>query len=280
MRAITRIEGCGINTLKRLVVAAGQACMEHHDANVRDVDCQRVQADEIWAFCYAKRKNVERAIAAPDEAGDVWTWTAIDADTKLMVSWVVSNNREGENALALMDDLRNRTTGRFQLTTDGLKAYLEAVEGAFGSNIDYAQLVKIYGQTGGEDARRYSPAECIGARKEPVMGNPNPAYINTSYVERHNLSMRMGMRRFTRLTNAFSKKFEHHCYAQALYFTYRNFCLPHSTLTKAAGYSTTPAMAAGLTDRVHDIRWLSAMVSDWMPKPGKRGAYKPRAQAA
>ena len=278
MRSITRIENCSINTVDRLVVAAGKACRDYHDANVRNVPSERVQCDEIWAFLYAKRKNVDNAIAAPSEAGDAWTWTAIDADSKLVVSWAVSSARDGMTAIDIMDDLRERTTRRFQLTTDGLGAYLEGVEGAFGGNVDYAQLVKMYGQAGGEDARRYSPAECIGARKEVIVGNPNPDFINTSYVERHNLTMRMSMRRFTRLTNAFSKKWENHCHAQALYFVYYNWCKPHTSLSKP--YKTTPAMAAGLTDRIYDMGWLADLANERFAKPGPRGPYKKRARAA
>ena len=280
MRSITRIEGCGINTVKRLVIAAGKACMEYHDRHVRDVPAQVVQCDEIWAFLYAKRKNVERAVAPPDEAGDLWTWTAIDSDSKLLISWAVSTARDGETALDLMDDLRKRTASRFQLTTDGLNAYPDAVDGAFGGDVDFAQLIKIYAATTPEEARRYSPAECIATRQEVVVGDPDERLISTSHVERHNLTMRMSLRRYTRLTNAFSKKFEHHCYAAALYFTYYNFCRPHTTLTKrAGGYKTTPAMASGLADRVHDIRWLSDLVSENMPKPGKRGPYKARSNS-
>ncbi len=280
MRSITRIENCGINTVERLVVAAGKAGMDYHDQHVREVPAQLVQCDEIWAFLYAKRKNVEHAVAAPAEAGDVWTWTAIDSDSKLVISWAVSNSRDGETALDLMDDLRARTASRFQLTTDGLNAYPEAVEGAFGGDIDFAQLIKIYAATPPEEARRYSPAECVDTRQEIIVGDPDERFISTSYVERHNLTMRMSMRRFTRLTNGFSKKFDHHCYALALYFTYYNFCRPHTTLTKlAGGYKTTPAMAAGLTDRVHDMGWLSDLVSERLPQPGKRGPYQPRSNS-
>ena len=275
MRSISRIESCGINTISRLVVEAGKACIAYHDENVRDVPAQVVQCDEIWSFLYAKRKNVEYAKAAPEGAGDLWTWTAIDSDSKLMISWLVSVSRDGENALDLMDDLRARTANRFQLTTDGLPAYPEAVEGAFGGDVDFAQLIKIYADTPREEARRYSPSEWVGSRREVVVGDPDWNNISTSHVERHNLTMRMSIRRYTRLTNAFSKKFENHCYAAALYFTYYNFCRPHTTLTKnASGYKTTPAMAAGLTDRVYDIRWLSEMVSESMPKSKKRGPYK------
>ena len=280
MRSITRIEGCGINTVKRLVVAAGKACMEYHNEHVRDVQAQVVQCDEIWAFLYAKRKNVDDAVAAPEEAGDIWTWTAIDSDSKLLISWLVSTFRDGDSAIELMDDLRARTASRFQLTTDGLNAYPEAVEGAFGGNVDFAQLIKLYAAAPKEEARRYSPSECVGSRQEVIVGDPDKRLISTSHVERHNLTMRMSMRRYTRLTNAFSKKFENHCYAAALYFTYYNFCRPHTTLTKRAdGYRTTPAMAAGLTDQLHDIKWLSEMVSAGRAKPGKRGPYKPRANS-
>lgn len=279
MRSITRIEGCGINTVKRLVVTAGQACMAYHDAQVRNVTAQVVQCDEIWSFLYAKRKNVEYAVSAPAEAGDIWTWTAIDSDSKLLISWLVSTSRDGDSAIEIMDDLRARTASRFQLTTDGLNAYPEAVEGAFGGDEDFAQLIKIYADAPREEARRYSPSEWVSSRKEVVVGDPDWYDISTSHVERHNLTMRMSLRRYTRLTNAFSKKFEHHCYAAALYFTYYNFCRPHTTLTKAAGgYKTTPAMAAGLADRAHDIRWLSDLVSAHMPKPSKRGPYKARAK--
>ena len=280
MRSITRIEECGINTLKRLVVEAGKVCMEYHNQHVRDVQAQVVQCDEIWAFLHAKRKNVEGAVAAPEEAGDIWTWTAIDSDSKLLISWLVSTSRDGDSAIELMDDLRARAATRFQLTTDGLNAYPEAVEGAFGGDVDFAQLIKIYAAAPPEESRRYSPAEYIETRTEIVVGDPDEGLISTSHVERHNLTMRMSMRRYTRLTNAFSKKFENHCYAAALYFTYYNFCRPHTTLTKrAGGYKTTPAMAAGLAERVNDVRWLSDMVNEYMPKPGKRGTYKPRANS-
>ena len=277
MRSISRIEGCGINTITRLAVEAGKACMAYHDQHVRDVPAQVVQCDEIWSFLYAKRKNVEYAKAAPDDAGDIWTWTAIDSDSKLMISWLVSTSRDGDSAIELMDDLRSRTANRFQLTTDGLNAYPEAVEGAFGGDVDFAQLIKLYADAPREEARRYSPSECVGTRQEIIVGDPDEKLISTSHVERHNLTMRMSIRRYTRLTNAFSKKFENHCYAVALYFTYYNFCRPHTTLTKnAGGYKTTPAMAAGLTERVHDIQWLSGIVSEHMPKPKKRGPYGPR----
>ena len=277
MRSITRIENCGINTVKCVVVAAGKACIAYHDMHVRDVPAQVVQCDEIWAFLYAKRRNVEHAVAAPGEAGDVWTWTAIDSDSKLLISWAVSTSRDGATALDLMDDLRARTANRFQLTTDGLSAYPEAVEGAFGGNVVFAQLIKIYADAPREEARRYSPSECVRTRQEVVVGDPNERLISTSHVEHHNLTMRMSMRRFTRLTNAFSKKYENHYYAQALYFTYYNFCRPHSTLTKRNnGYKTTPAMAGGLTDRAYNMAWLSDLASGHFQQTQPRGPYQKR----
>ena len=277
MRSITRIERCSINTVTRLVEAAGEACREFHDQNVRDVPAQLVQSDEIWAFLYAKEKNVDRAVAAPEEAGDVWTWTAIDSESKLVISWAVSGSRDGATALDLLDDLRERTAGRFQLTTDGLTSYLEAVEGAFGGNVDYAQLIKVYADTPKEEARRYSPSECVGTRRNPVVGNPDDQFISTSHVERHNLTIRMSNRRFTRLTNAFSKKYANHCHAIALYMTYYNFCRPHKSLNNP--YQRTPAMAAGLTDQVYSVEWLSELVSTKFSPPRPRGPYKPRRKA-
>lgn len=274
MRSITRIERCSINTVTRLVETAGEACREFHDQNVRNVPARLVQCDEIWAFLYAKRKNVERAVAAPEGAGDTWTWTAIDSESKLMISWAVSASRDGATALDLMDDLRERTTDRFQLTTDGLSSYPEAVEGAFGGNVDYAQLIKLYADTPAEEARRYSPSECVGTRRSPVVGDPDEEFISTSHVERHNLTIRMSNRQFTRLTNAFSKKFANHCHAIALYFVYYNFCRPHKSLSNP--YQRTPAMAAGLTDQVYSMEWLSDLVSAKFAPPGPRGPYKPR----
>lgn len=250
MRSVTRLTGASINTVTKLLVETGEACAAWHDEQVREVPSRRVQCDEIWAYLYAKRKNVEYAIAAPAEAGDLWTWTGIDADTKLVVSWFVGG-RDSASAIEFMDDLRGRLLDRVQLTTDGHTAYLEAVEGAFGSNVDYAQLVKIYGTPAPEEQRRYSPAVCLGARKDVVMGNPNMDDVNTSYVERHNLTMRMSMRRFTRLTNAFSKKLENHCHALAIYFVYYNWIRVHKTLKE------TPAMASGLASRPYSLSWLA-----------------------
>jgi len=204
----------------------------------------------------------------------VWAWTAIDSESKLVISWAVSGSRDGATAIDLMDDLRERTRDRFQLTTDGLNAYPEAVEGAFGGNVDYAQLIKLYADTPQEEARRYSPSECVGTRRNPGVGYPDDQFISTSHVERHNLTIRMSNRRFTRLTNAFSKKYANHCHAIALYFTYYNFCRPHSSLKNP--YNRTPAMAAGLTDQVYSVEWLSDLVSAKFARPGPRGPYKPR----
>lgn len=270
MRSISRVADVSINTVSKLLVEAGEACLAIHDENVRDVKASRIQCDEIWSFCYAKAKNVETAKAAPDGAGDVWTWTALDADTKLMVSYFVGD-RGAESAMVLMDDLRARLANRVQLTTDGHRAYLEAVEGAFGADVDYAQLVKLYGELGGKTPeRRYSPAECVGARKVRREGNPDIAHVSTSHVERMNLSIRMQNRRFTRLTNAFSKKLDNHIHALALYFAFYNFCRIHKSLR------VTPAMAAGITDRLWSLDDIVAKIDELAPTPRARGPYKPR----
>ena len=272
MRSITRVVGVSLNTVTRLLVEAGEACADYHDKVVRDVPASRVECDERWSFCYAKAKNVGHATAAPGGAGDVWTWTGIDRDSKLIISWTVSPGRGSEYAIDLMDDLRSRLANRVQLTTDGHRAYLEAVEGAFGGDVDYGELVKVYGPASGPEAqRRYSPAECIGTTKMPIVGLPDLASISTSIVERHNLTTRMSVRRFTRLTNAFSKKIENHCHAAALYAVWYNFCRPHKTLK-----GDTPAMAAGLTDREHSLVWIVGLIDERAPTPGPRGPYKPR----
>jgi IS1 family transposase len=220
---------------------------------------------------YAKQRNAPTAKRQDLAHGDAWTWTAIDADSKLVMSWLVGQ-RDGDYALAFMDDLAARLANRVQLTSDGHRAYLEAVEGAFGADIDYAMLVKLYGATP-TPAGRYSPAECIGARKVPVEGNPDRAHVSTSYVERQNLTMRMHMRRFTRLTNGFSKKLENHAHAVALHFAYYNLVKVHKTLRM------TPAMAAGVTDKLWEMADLVAVVEAAEARPGKRGPYKKRAQA-
>lgn len=267
IRAITRTTGASKNTVAKLLIDAGKACAAYHDANVRDVKAARVQVDEIWSFTYAKQKNVATAKAAPDHAGDTWTWTAIDADSKLIVSYLVGG-RDAEYAMWFMDDLASRLASRVQLTSDGHKAYLEAVEGAFGCDVDYAQLVKMYGNVGSTDNRRYSPAECTGIKKTRVEGSPDLAHVSTSYVERSNLTMRMHMRRFTRLTNAFSKKVENHAHAVALHMMYYNFVRVHKTLR------VTPAMEAGVTDRLWEIADIAKLVEDAEAAPKVRGPYK------
>jgi IS1 family transposase len=270
MRSISRITGVSINTVTKLLVDAGEACAAFHYETVRGVQAKRVQCDEIWSFLYAKEANVAGAKAPAVDAGDVWTWTAIDADSKLIVSYMVGD-RSGETAAFFMDDVADRLANRVQLTTDGHRAYLDAVAGAFGADVDYAQLVKLYGSVPESAKGRYSPAECIGARKERVTGNPDKAHVSTSYVERANLTIRMGLRRFTRLTNAFSKKIDNHVYALSLYFVFYNFCRIHKTLR------VTPAMQAGLSDTVRDMEWIVSLIDARAKKPGKRGPYKKRA---
>lgn len=237
MRSISRVTEVSINTVTKLLVDAGTACAAFHDERVRNVAAKAVQCDEIWSFSYAKDKNVKFAKTAPEGAGNVWTWTAIDADSKLIVSWHVGD-RSQHTGISFMGDLKARLANRVQLTTDGHKAYLKAVE-VVDFDADYAMLQKIFA-TDYAGPGRYSPPKCIGAIKEAIKGNPDPALVNTSFAERQNLTMRMAMRRFTRLTNAFSKKFENHCHALALYFFWYNWVRNHKTL------GVTPAMAAGL----------------------------------
>ncbi len=267
MRSISRVADVSINTVAKLLAEAGEACIAHHDNTVRGVQSKRVQCDEIWSFVYAKKRNVETAKAAPEGAGDAWTWTAIDADSKLIVSYLVGK-RDAECANVFMHDVADRLTNRVQLTTDAHKAYLDAIESAFGGDIDYAKLVKLYGDAPG--AGRYSPGICTGARKERVMGSPDKAHVSTSYVERQNLTMRMSMRRFTRLTNAFSKKAESHEHAIALYFTFYNFVRMHKTL------KCSPAMAAGISKTLWSMEDIVALIDARAEKPKARGAYKPR----
>ena len=269
MRSISRVVDVSINTVSGLLVAAGKACAKHHDETVRNVRSKRIQADEIWSFCYAKQKNVATAKAAPEEAGDVWTWTALDADTKLIVSYLIGG-RDAGYANEFMRDVAGRLANRVQLTTDGLKAYLDAVEGAFGADIDYAMLVKLYGDTPGPKGR-YSPAECTGAIKTRIKGHPADKHVSTSYSERQNLTMRMSMRRFTRLTNAFSKKAENHAHMVALYTTWYNFVRQHKTLRVA------PAMAAGLSATLWSMEDVVALIDAQAEAPKPRGPYKPRA---
>jgi IS1 family transposase len=275
MRSISRITGVSINTVTKLLEDAGKACAAYHDATVRNVKATHVQCDEIWSFCYAKDKNVAAAKSAPDGAGDVWTWTAIDRDHKMILSYEVGD-RSGATALDFMTDLRARLSTRVQLTTDGHKAYLEAVEGAFGGDVDYAMLVKLYGDATGQKGheKKYSPAECTGARKEIISGYPVKEMVSTSHVERQNLTMRMGMRRFTRLTNGFSKKLENHLHMLSLYFVHYNFVRIHKSL------KMTPAMAAGVSAELHDMAWVVGLIDAAAPAPSKRGPYKKAQQIA
>lgn len=255
MRSVSRMTDTSINTVSKLLVDAGKLCAAFHDEMVRNVEAKRVQCDEIWSFCYAKKKTVQKDQTILDrnaDAGDVWTWTAIDADSKLVIAYLVSD-RTAESAYAVLSDVKARVTERIQLTTDQLSVYLKSADRAFGLDVDYGMLHKIY--AGGGDGR-YSPAECIGTKKVVVTGDPDPKHISTSYVERSNLTMRMHMRRFTRLTNAFSKKFENHAHMVAIYTVWYNFVRPHKTLR------VTPAMQAGLTDRVWDFAEIVALMDD------------------
>ncbi len=256
IRSTARMTGVAINTVVKLLTDLGAACLEYQDATMHDLRLRRIECDEIWSFVYAKEKNVPARMKGNFGVGDVWTFTAIDGETKLVPCWLVGL-RDAGHAFEFINDLRSRLANRVPLTTDGHRMYLSAVEGAFGANVDYAMLVKIYGPSP-EGERRYSPAECIAAEKHTIQGNPDVAYISTSYVERQNLTMRMSMRRFTRLTNAFSKKLENHMLALALYFMYYNFARPHKTLSKP--YAKTPAMAAGLTDHVWEIGEILALL--------------------
>lgn len=268
MRSISRVVDVSINTVTKMLIDAGLACAAFHNQAVKGVKAKRVQCDEIWSFCYAKAKNVPTAKAAPEGAGDVWTWTALDSDSKLIVSYLIGG-RDSEYAMAFMDDLRTRLATRVQLTTDGHKAYLSAVEEAFGDDVDYAMLVKLYGE-GPKTEARYSPAECIGIRKDRITGNPDRAQVSTSHVERSNLSMRMHMRRYTRLTNAHSKKFENHCHMVALYTVWYNFVRTNSAVRMP------PAMAAGIATSPMTMADVVALIDAAEGPAKKRGPYKPR----
>ena len=258
-----------INTVTKLLVDAGTVCAAYHDQYVRKIKSKRVQCDEIWSFCYAKEKNVVSAVAAPEGAGDVWTWTALDADTKLMISWGVGD-RDAATGRAFLEDVASRLASRVQLTSDGHRVYLDAVPAAF-DQVDFAQLVKIYGTPSGgaSDERKYSPAECKGTKKKTITGKPDPKHISTSYVERQNLNMRMGMRRFTRLTNAFSKKIDNHIHALSLYFVFYNFVRIHKSL------EVSPAMAAGVTDRLWEIEDIARLIENYEDRKREAKKRKP-----
>jgi IS1 family transposase len=238
----------------KLLCDLGKACAEHHNVAIRGIRARRIQCDEVWSFCYAKAKNVPEQ-KKDSGAGDVWLWTGIDADTKLILSYLCGG-RDADWATQFMEDLASRVSTRIQITTDGLKAYALAVEGAFGMDVDYAMLIKLYGAPSDRPDTRYSPAQCIGIRTGILSGSPDPQHISTSYVERMNLNIRMGLRRFTRLTNAFSKKFENHCHAAAIYFAYYNFCRVHQTLR------VTPAMEAGITDHIWTLSELVGLLEE------------------
>jgi len=256
IRSTVRITGVAKNTIVKLLAEVGQACADYQNEVLQNLDSTRIECDEIWSFCYSKQKNIPEEFAGTPGYGDVWTWTAIDADSKLVPSWLVGE-RTNKDAYYFLKDLHSRLKNRVQLTTDGLNSYLAVIEPLFGAEgVDFAMLHKIYGNLPGSKnspERTYSPAECTGIDVRVITGNPDPSLISTSYVERQNLTMRMGMRRFTRLTNGFSKKIENHAHAVSLHFMHYNFARPHMTLTKKFGRPTTPAMAAGKADHVWSV---------------------------
>jgi len=253
IRAASRMTGTSKNTVIKLLEDAGTACANYQDEVMRNLPCRRLECDEIWSFCYAKKKNVSPEHQGIFGYGDVWTWVAIDADTKLVPCWHVGR-RDANAAYEFINDLASRLAHRVMLTTDGLKAYVEAVESAFGADIDFAQLIKIYGKA--QDEIRYSPAECIGCETKVITGDPFPPMISTSYIERQNLTMRMSMRRFTRLTNGFSKKIENHMHAIALHYMHYNFVRIHKSLR------CTPAMEAGITKKLWSIADIVALIDN------------------
>lgn len=254
VRATCRMTGAAKGTVLKLLADLGKACARYQDETLRNLPCKQVQCDEIWSFCYAKEKNVPEEFKGKLGFGDVWTWTALCADTKLVPSFLVGE-RSAAYAKKFVDDLASRLKNRIQLTTDGHKAYLTAVENAFGIDVDYAMLDKIYATPPVPEVHRYSPAQCCGTRKMKIKGNPDMAKVSTSYVERQNLTMRMQMRRFTRLTNAFSKKIENLRHAVALHFMHYNFCRIHQSLR------VTPAMEAGVADHVWSLEELAGLLN-------------------
>lgn len=266
IRAIVRMTGVSKNTVVKLLEDAGEAFADYQDRVLRNLPCKRLQLDEIWAFAYCKQRNVMTAKAAPEEAGDIWTWVAIDAETKLVPSWRVGD-RSGETAIEFVCDLSKRLANRVQVTSDGHRAYLEAIETGFGADVDYAQLIKVYGEVP-HPTGRYSPAAIQGTKVFCCTGKPDPKHISTSYVERQNLTMRMSMRRFTRLTNGFSKKADNHLHSVAVHFMHYNFVRIHQTLR------ITPAMAAGVTNKLWSFADMVRVLENWEAaramKPGDR----------
>lgn len=254
IRSVVRMTGASKNTIAKLLLELGDACSKYMEENIHNVQSKRIQIDEIWSFVYAKNRNVPQKVAMEQVAGDVWTWIAMDADSKLVVSWMVGGRGVGY-ARRFLDDVAGRLANRVQLTTDGHKAYLNTVPEAFAWDVDWAMLNKIYANNPKESERRYSPAVCTGAKKEIKIGNPDPKHISTSFVERQNLTMRMSMRRFTRLTNAFSKKIEHHIASLAIHYMHYNYVRIHSTTR------VTPAMAAGVTDRLWEIEDMISLLA-------------------
>jgi IS1 family transposase len=272
MRSVSRVADVSINTVTKLLIDAGQACSAYQDQVFVNLPLKRLQLDEIWAFCYAKQRSLRFAKNAPADAGDLWTWVAIDAETKLIPSWRVGD-RSGETAKEFVCDLSKRLASRVQITSDGHRAYLEAVEAGFGADVDYAQLIKLYGEVA-HPAGRYSPAEIQGSKTFCCTGNPDPKHISTSYVERQNLTMRMAMRRFTRLTNGFSKKAENHGLMVSLHFMHYNFCRIHKTLR------ISPAMAANVSDRLWSIEDVVDLVEAQAEPPKRPSSYRKRGEGA
>jgi IS1 family transposase len=267
MRSIERVAGVSINTVSKLLIEAGKAAEAFHDRTVHGLKTAQLQCDEIWSFCYAKKVNAAKVKGQPEFAGDIWTFTALDRTSKMIVSWVASE-RSHDSAVRLLDDASDRITGDLQISTDGFRGYERAVEKTFANRASYGQIVKKYGAAPDKGPeRKYSPGVCIAAEREVISGNPDEAMISTSHVERMNLNMRMGMRRFTRLTNAFSKKYSNHCDALALYFFHYNFCRQHKSLR------VSPAMAAGVTDELLSMEHLCRIMDEANP-PKKRGPYK------
>jgi len=262
IRSTVRMTGVAKNTIVKLLEEVGTACAKYQHDKLTNLPCRRLQLDEIWSFCYAKEKNVPDALKGQFGYGDVWTWVAIDAETKLIPCWLVGL-RDSCCAIAFVENLAERLANRVQVTTDGLKAYIVAMEAGFAGQVDYAMLIKLYGDPGSvqNPETRYSPGECCGTKRRKISGNPDKAHISTSFAERQNLTMRMRMRRFTRLTNAFSKKIENHEHSVALHFMVYNFIRLHQTLTERnEGRRTTPAMAAGIADHCWTIEDLVAMM--------------------